>query len=748
MQIKNKIKAVSDMRKRPLVLIGLVFFLTLIAFNYVSMTVIIITDAAAFAGGIVFVLFRRLRNYPETAMTLFAISVAALMFFGYTKLLVLPAQNLDGVKAQVTGRIVDEIESDNGRYTYIIKTEKINAPGVPQKVKVRVTTYSKLYADVYDKITTDIKFNAISDDYKFSSYSSSVFISGFISGGTQTAVESDGYKTPYYYALMLRRHLHAKIYEYLPENEASVVSAVTLNISDGISEDIKEDFRDSGISHLLAVSGQHMGVIVQFSFMLLSRILTKRKSALITLVPLVIFMAVTGFSPSVIRAGIMNIIYLLGLALSRRADSLNSLSVAVMIMCIINPYNSVNVSLQLSAFATLGLIILSRPINRYLRRHFLPRRRLFRRILGPVYSSASASLAATLFLLPVSVLQFGYISVVGVITNLLVLYVSLGMLCLAVSVLVISFIPFTAFIVCPCMLITGLFAKFIIFIAHIMSSLPFASVPTTYRFVYLWLAGVMILTALAVLLHRRGEVIKITAAMAVFSLLAGVVSYSAAYKDVIQIGVISAGSGQMVVMSSEGKTVLIGCGGDGSASYNLRDYLRRRGIKEIDTVILPDYSSYFSAAAPEILSETDVNILLCPQDTDGTSPVSVLSIDKTERITLTGCDRVDLFNNVYAILESDRGLITLYIGETVLEIAAPNAHPQDIPADILICGASPPQDIEAYKDRTVIIGTSEDNEDKVFGNMKAAGVDAYSTVDGDVILQISQNGGYNVKRGM
>ena len=73
------------------------------------------------------------------------------MFVSFTLIFVEPVQMLDGLKLPVTGRIVDEIESDNGRYTYTIKTESIGHDKAPQKIKIKVNTYSKLYADIYDK---------------------------------------------------------------------------------------------------------------------------------------------------------------------------------------------------------------------------------------------------------------------------------------------------------------------------------------------------------------------------------------------------------------------------------------------------------------------------------------------------------------------------------------------------------------------------------------------------------------------
>ncbi len=736
------------MKKRPIALIGLVFFVSLIAVNYISLTAAVICGAIALAGGIVTVSVKRLRGDGEIAMTLFSAAAAVAVFAVCTLLFVRPVQILDGLTLPVTGRIVDEVESKDGRYTYTLKTESIGFDKAPQKIKVKLTTYSKLYADVYDKISTTVEFHAMSDSSKPFNYSSGVYITGFISGGTETTVESDGYHPPYYYAIMLRRYMHNKIYEYLPSDEASIVSSVTLNITDGISDEVKTDFRDSGIYHQLAVSGQNMGIIVQFCFLLLHRFLSRRKSALITIGPLILFMAVTGFSPSVVRSGIMNIIYLLGLSLGRRADSLSSLGAAVLIMCLINPFNAVNVGLQLSAYATLGLILLTGRITRFFRRAYLPKGRRARRLMKTVYSYTAQTLAATLLLIPVSILQFGYISVIGIVTNLLTLYVSLMMLVLAAALLVISVIPFTGFIVYPGMVIVGLMAKYIIAVAHIMAAVPFATIPATYRYVYVWLAGAFVLIALALLLHRRGRVLKWTAVMTCVSLLAGVVSYGIIYRDVTHIGVISAGSGQMVLLTRGNKSVLVGCGGDSSAVYNLKDYMRRRGINEIDTVIIPELDEYFGANAAEVMSELKVNILISPPDADASEPLSALSLDGVEKIELTGYDRVDIFENVHVICDAESNYAAVHAGDASVIIAGPGADTKGCAADVLICGASFPQSVQLYSEAAVIVGASARIEDKVFRGMSELGIDAYTTVDNDMIIEIRDNGSFKIRRGV
>ena len=163
------------------------------------------------------------------------------------------------------------------------------------------------------------------------------------------------------------------------------------------------------------------------------------------------------------------------------------------------------------------------------------------------------------------------------------------------------------------------------------------------------------------------------------TLVVGAVSYGIIYKDVTHIGVISAGSGQMVVLTRGNKSVLIGCGGDTSAVYNLKDYMRRRGIREIDTVIIPELDEYFSSNAAEVMSQIDTNILISPPDNEGIQPLSALGIDGVEKIELTGNDRVDIFKNVYVICNAEANYTIVHAGDASVIIAGPGADTENNP---------------------------------------------------------------------
>lgn len=166
-----------------------------------------------------------------------------------------------------------------------------------------------------------------------------------------------------------------------------------------------ELFRAAGLSHLLAVSGSNLAVVMGAAMLLLAR------CALITRLcaaggVLVLYVLVVGPEPSVLRAAGMAAIALLALALGRSAEPLQALGLSLLVVLALRPHLLASVGLQLSAAATSGIVLLSGPIARRLR-------------APPALAlAAGVTLGAQLAVLPVLVWTFGELSLVAPLANL------------------------------------------------------------------------------------------------------------------------------------------------------------------------------------------------------------------------------------------------------------------------------------------------------------------------------------------
>jgi competence protein ComEC len=227
--------------------------------------------------------------------------------------------------------------------------------------------------------------------------------------------------------LVIKNKLRDNIYSSMPALEASILGALILGDKNRIADYFKQKLNTAGIRHLTAVSGMHIVIvskIIMFLFLFLG--LWKKQAIGLSLVFIFLFIALTGFQTSSIRAGIMGSLFLIGPLFGRKSDSARALTLAGLVMLAINPFLIYDAGFQLSFAAALGIILLSSTIKKYLKSEIL-----------------ASTLSAYIFTLPILVYSFGRLSLVGPITNLLVLPI---MPALMVVGFIASLFKFLAFI--------------------------------------------------------------------------------------------------------------------------------------------------------------------------------------------------------------------------------------------------------------------------------------------------------------
>lgn len=167
-----------------------------------------------------------------------------------------------------------------------------------------------------------------------------------------------------------RRHVRARILATFPPRAEALARALVLGENDLAAEDAR-DFRDGGLSHLLAVSGMHLVLAVNGAVLALTalfcrvrwlalRVVPRRLASLLGLAICWIYCDFSGSSGSAVRAAWMLSVQLLAAALGRRVRPLRALGWSVLLMAVVEPLVAVDVSFALSAAATLGLIALQR----------------------------------------------------------------------------------------------------------------------------------------------------------------------------------------------------------------------------------------------------------------------------------------------------------------------------------------------------------------------------------------------------
>lgn len=144
------------------------------------------------------------------------------------------------------------------------------------------------------------------------------------------------------------------------EDKRNLLLGILLGYDDELSSKVKEQFSDSGISHILAVSGMHVSYVVMGVTFILKKVkLPKKIISIITILFLIFFIFLTGEMPSVKRACIMTILSLGASILYRKSDVITNISFSLLIILIQNPFSILDTGLIFSFFATSGIICLN-----------------------------------------------------------------------------------------------------------------------------------------------------------------------------------------------------------------------------------------------------------------------------------------------------------------------------------------------------------------------------------------------------
>lgn len=310
----------------------------------------------------------------------------------------------------------------------------------------------------------------------------------------------------------LRERVLGNIRERLSGEEGALLAGICLGEKNDIPDSAMTAFRRAGLPHILVVSGLHLSIISTGVFGLLWWLLPDRRlAAALTMASVGLFMAIIGFTPSVVRAGVMCLTMLGGQLFTRRADGLNSMGLALMILLAANPYSLLDVGLQLSFGAAGGVLCLARPLEARL---------CACRVWKPLASGLSVTLAASLPILPLLGYCFGEVSVVSPLANLLAVASAGVALIFGWVGALLALLPPLAFLANGVLYLAGWIARWLLAVAHIIGGLPVATVEIDRVWTILYLTGGCVLGILCIYKAKRGMLRRMTAVMAAFLVLA------------------------------------------------------------------------------------------------------------------------------------------------------------------------------------------------------------------------------------
>ena len=225
------------------------------------------------------------------------------------------------------------------------------------------------------------------------------------------------------YVFDLRAHFESIIEDLLPSPQAPLLSGILLGVESQIPPDVREAFNRTGTSHIIAISGANIIVVIQVLLRSLQPITGKRRARLLTISGVGFYTILVGADPAVVRAAIMGSLSLIAMQTGRKAHGLTSLAFSIWLMSLVNPTILWDVGFQLSVAATAGLVLFAddfaRALEAVLARGFAENSA--RQIAHWLSEPVTIGLAAQITTTPLILFYFGRFSLISFIANVLIL---------------------------------------------------------------------------------------------------------------------------------------------------------------------------------------------------------------------------------------------------------------------------------------------------------------------------------------
>ncbi len=310
---------------------------------------------------------------------------------------------------------------------------------LPKGTRIRLYTQTKQTVHIGDRVGAVLTYSASSYDAQKSNRIA------IVANGTVTSVtEGTGVMTA-----VRNAFLHACDELYGKYGVEGTAQALTVRERTSLSGRVSDAYRNAGLSHLLAISGLHLNIIITALRSLLSMLgMRKRTRESLALAAIVFYCVLTGFSPSVVRASVMLGAVVIGEITFSESDSLTMLFLALTVLLIANPFALLSLGLQLSFLSCLGILLLEPHISelqRKIKGRYDERFYRLRRIAASLVGSLAVTVSAVVFTFPVTMLNFGAFSYLAPIANLVFVPIySYALAFVMLSVLVHPFLPSAA----------------------------------------------------------------------------------------------------------------------------------------------------------------------------------------------------------------------------------------------------------------------------------------------------------------
>lgn len=505
----------------------------------------------------------------------------------------------DGVK--ISGTLLDYGEVTDSGFKYVFRTTDEN------KVKFSVLSNDMINAEPGDVVSGTFDFSN-----QYADYSDRIYFSAYIYSTEDLKVEPSDNS---FGIVKFRKALKQGISDNMSVGRG-LTKAIVFGDKSGITDDLYNDLLRGGLLHATATSGLHLTVVTGFVFALLSVLgVSKKKSSVSGIIFIVLYMIVIGFKFSLMRAGIMMIMYFASNLFDREGDGINAIGMSITVLIAINPYTAVSCSFLLSASATLGMIFMFKPIYERVEKLKVNKYFVVKKTIIAFVCAALQSVSAILFTFPITYIFFGYFSAAGILANAILSPLISLILIFGVMICALNFIPVIPEIIGGA---NDMICLAVIKTAQFIGKFKYCLINIDYDFIVIAMLIVSFVIAASIIVYYLRKTdkfinFKITAFLCVdIMLLLFIVNLFIPNND-IELKVQNSGGGICVSTVIDNQQIVIDTGGK-NCERKLNYEMRKNCVDKITMLIVPNSSDDAFSSAQTITSSFKVNKILIDTD--------------------------------------------------------------------------------------------------------------------------------------
>ena len=579
----------------------------------------------------------------------------------------------DGESIQITGIVVSQKEEK--QYYDVYQVKVLNPKHFNLYIQMNKNTEELEYGD---KVKLQGEYRKPSEQRNYGSYYDKQYLKtlkilGRVKANQVEIIAKKQLNIILQCSNKMNLNIKKTIEKNFDEEKSAILKGLLLGETKDIQEDVRANFQISNISHVLAISGMHISYMILGVQVLLKRAIGKKKTRIATIIILIMYVFITGFSPSVVRAVVMGVITIGDGIVHRKSDVWNSIAISLLGILLYNPFLILNVGLQLSYLGTIS-IILFRPTILQIFDNIKSKKKSG--IIEKTKEILAVSLSAQIMILPILLYHFNIIGIYFLITNLLVSLVIgpiiiLGFVCIMVSFI---FNPITKLFAVP--LNIGL--EFLNLISE-FSKLPLSKIyiPTpSIMSIILYFIGVLIggqIYSIYHLNHLMPTHKRVKNIIALFQykfrqkkkkylkylliiLIVLIIGIPLIPKS-LKIYFVDVGQGDCTfIITPRNKTILIDGGGSLTDNFDvgkktLVPYLLDRGYTTIDYVMISHFDQDHVGGILSVLEELKVkNVIISKQGEETEQYKTFVDIVRQKKIKVTIVQKgskIQIENGIY-----------------------------------------------------------------------------------------------------